>query len=162
VHPAGVAVAGAHPATADAAEDDALAQRGAFPGHLQAEDRAGLAAADPGQQLGEPVAVRAEPAGHAQVGTRTRTDRATWPLSGIAARSPVPVRLMADLHGRAPAAIEAVAYFVVSEALTNVAKHATATRADVVVRRQPGGLAVAVADDSDHRRVLAALRFLGA
>jgi signal transduction histidine kinase len=68
-------------------------------------------------------------------------------LSGIAARSPVPVRLMADLHGRAPAAIEAVAYFVVSEALTNVAKHATATRADVVVRRQPGGLAVAVADD---------------
>jgi signal transduction histidine kinase len=36
---------------------------------------------------------------------------------------------------------------VVSEALTNVAKHATATRADVVVRRQPGGLAVAVADD---------------
>jgi len=68
-------------------------------------------------------------------------------LSGIAARSPVPVRLVVDLDGRAPAAIEAVAYFVVSEALTNVAKHAGATRAEVVVRRQPGGLALAVADD---------------
>jgi len=68
-------------------------------------------------------------------------------LSGIAARSPVPVRLVVDLDERAPAAIEAVAYFVVSEALTNVAKHAAATRADIVVRRQPGGLALAIADD---------------
>jgi signal transduction histidine kinase len=68
-------------------------------------------------------------------------------LSGIAARSPVPVRLVVDLRGRPPAAIEAVAYFVVSEALSNVAKHAAATRADVVVRQQPGGLTLAVADD---------------
>jgi signal transduction histidine kinase len=68
-------------------------------------------------------------------------------LSGIAARSPVPVRLAVDLNGRAPAAIEAVAYFVVSEALTNVARHAAATRADIVVRREPGGLALAVVDD---------------
>ncbi|AEV81029.1 histidine kinase [Actinoplanes sp. SE50] len=68
-------------------------------------------------------------------------------LSGIAARSPVPVRLVVDLRGRPPAPIEAVAYFVVSEALSNVAKHAAATRADVVVRQQPGGLTLAVADD---------------
>jgi signal transduction histidine kinase len=68
-------------------------------------------------------------------------------LSGIAARSPVPVRLVVDLRGRPPAAIEAVAYFVVSEALSNVAKHAAATRADVVVRHQTDGLTLAVADD---------------
>ena len=68
-------------------------------------------------------------------------------LSGIAARSPVPVRLVVDLPGRPPAAIEAVAYFVVSEALSNVAKHAAATRADVVVRQQTDGLTLAVADD---------------
>jgi signal transduction histidine kinase len=68
-------------------------------------------------------------------------------LSGIAARSPVPVRLKADLHDRPPAAIEAVAYFVVSEALTNVARHAAATRADVVVRQQPGSLFLSVTDD---------------
>jgi signal transduction histidine kinase len=61
-------------------------------------------------------------------------------LSGLAARSPVPVRLKVDLPERPPAAVETVAYFVVSEALTNVARHATASRADVVVRQQPGSL----------------------
>jgi signal transduction histidine kinase len=68
-------------------------------------------------------------------------------LSGIAARSPVPVRLKVDLHERPPAAVETVAYFVVSEALTNVARHAAATRADVVVRQQPGSLFLSVTDD---------------
>jgi signal transduction histidine kinase len=68
-------------------------------------------------------------------------------LSGIAARSPVPVRLKVDLHERPPAAVETIAYFVVSEALTNVARHAAATRADVVVRQQPDGLFLSVTDD---------------
>jgi signal transduction histidine kinase len=68
-------------------------------------------------------------------------------LSGIAARSPVPVRLKVDLHERPPAAVEMVAYFVVSEALTNVVRHAAATRADVVVRQQPRGLFLSVTDD---------------
>lgn len=68
-------------------------------------------------------------------------------LSGLTARSPVPVRLKVDLHERPPAAVETVAYFVVSEALTNVARHATATRIDVVVRQQPGSLFLSVADD---------------
>jgi signal transduction histidine kinase len=68
-------------------------------------------------------------------------------LSGIAARSPVPVRLTVDLRRRPPAAVEAVAYFVVSEALTNVARHAAATRVDVVVRQQPGGLFLSFTDD---------------
>jgi signal transduction histidine kinase len=43
--------------------------------------------------------------------------------------------------------VEAVAYFVVSEALTNVARHAAATRAEVLVRQQPGGLFLSVTDD---------------
>jgi signal transduction histidine kinase len=68
-------------------------------------------------------------------------------LSGIAARSPVPVRLTVALPQRPPATVEAVAYFVVSEALTNVARHAAATRADVVLRHVPGGLSLSVTDD---------------
>jgi signal transduction histidine kinase len=68
-------------------------------------------------------------------------------LSGLAARSPVPVRLTVELLGRPPAAVETVAYFVVSEALTNVARHAAATRAEVVVRQQPDSLVLSVTDD---------------
>jgi signal transduction histidine kinase len=49
--------------------------------------------------------------------------------------------------GRFPAAIEATAYFVVSEALTNVAKHAMAGSASVTICRRPGRLVVEVSDD---------------
>ena len=56
-------------------------------------------------------------------------------LSGIAARAPLPVRLTVELPQRAAPAVEAVAYFVVSEALTNIAKHARASRAEVTVRQ---------------------------
>jgi len=49
--------------------------------------------------------------------------------------------------GRFPAAIEATAYFVVSEALTNVAKHAMAGSAEVTICRRPGRLVVEVSDD---------------
>lgn len=69
-------------------------------------------------------------------------------LSGLAARAPLTVRLRTDLPRRPPPAIEAVAYFVVSEALTNVAKHAReATRADVTVTRLGGILRVVIEDD---------------
>jgi signal transduction histidine kinase len=68
-------------------------------------------------------------------------------LSGVAARLPVPVRLNVDLPGRAPPVIEAVAYFVVSEALTNVAKHAQASQAEVFVRRTGDRLHIIVSDD---------------
>ena len=47
-------------------------------------------------------------------------------LSALAARCPVPVDLQVELPERPPAAIEATAYFVVAEALTNVAKHSKA------------------------------------
>ncbi|MET8762404.1 histidine kinase [Lentzea sp. NPDC004782] len=69
-------------------------------------------------------------------------------LSGLAARAPLPVRLRVDLPRRAAPAVEAVAYFVVSEALTNVAKHAReATRAEVTVTLVGGILRVTIADD---------------
>ncbi|GAU69936.1 putative two-component histidine kinase [Streptomyces sp. NBRC 110611] len=69
-------------------------------------------------------------------------------LSGLAARAPLPVRLRVDLPQRLTPAVEAVAYFVASEALTNVAKHAReATRADVTVTRLGGILRVVIADD---------------
>ncbi|WP_405741893.1 histidine kinase [Streptomyces sp. NBC_01525] len=69
-------------------------------------------------------------------------------LSGLAARAPLPVRLRVDPLERTAAAVEGVAYFVVSEALTNVAKHAReATRAEVTVTRVGGILRVVIADD---------------
>ncbi|HEV7899050.1 MAG TPA: histidine kinase [Planosporangium sp.] len=71
-------------------------------------------------------------------------------LSGIAARSPVPVRLEVDMADRPSRTIEAIAYFVVSEALANVAKHANAARVDVVVDQPSAGrLRIAVVDDGD-------------
>ena len=68
-------------------------------------------------------------------------------LSGLAARAPLPVRLHVDVPRPASASIEAVAYFVVSEALTNVAKHAQATKAEVTVVRDGDLLRVEVTDD---------------
>ncbi|MCM3809226.1 sensor histidine kinase [Streptomyces sp. DR7-3] len=68
-------------------------------------------------------------------------------LSGIAARAPLPVRLRVDVPERAAPTVEAVAYFVVSEALANVAKHARATRAGVEVVRAGDRLRVMVDDD---------------
>ncbi|WP_042386761.1 sensor histidine kinase [Streptacidiphilus melanogenes] len=72
-------------------------------------------------------------------------------LSGIAARAPLPVRLEVRLDRRAAPAVEAVAYFVVSEALANIAKHARASRAEVSVREQVARtgsvLVITVTDD---------------
>jgi len=68
-------------------------------------------------------------------------------LSGIAARSPVPVRLLVELPRRLPSAVETVAYFVVSEALANAAKHSRATRVDVVVEQLSAVVRIIVSDD---------------
>ncbi|MEE1815140.1 sensor histidine kinase [Streptomyces sp. SP18ES09] len=69
-------------------------------------------------------------------------------LSGLAARAPLPVRLRVDLPRRPSPAVETVAYFVVSEALTNIAKHAReATRGDVTVTRLGGILRLVITDD---------------
>ena len=68
-------------------------------------------------------------------------------LSGIAANAPLPVRLRVDVAARCSPSIEAVAYFVVSEALTNVAKHADAGHAEVTVERTGDRLRIVVSDD---------------
>ena len=68
-------------------------------------------------------------------------------LSGLAALSPVPVTVSAELPSRPPAAIEAIAYFVVAEALTNIAKHAHAHHARILVVRVDDQLSVEVTDD---------------
>lgn len=68
-------------------------------------------------------------------------------LSGIAARAPVPVRLQVDVPDRASPTVEAVAYFMVAEALANIAKHANAARAEIDVRRRDDVLTVTVTDD---------------
>ena len=68
-------------------------------------------------------------------------------LSGLAARAPLPVRLRVDVQRPASPSVEAVAYFIVSEALTNVAKHAQATQAEVTVTRDGDVLRIAVTDD---------------
>jgi signal transduction histidine kinase len=68
-------------------------------------------------------------------------------LKVLAKRAPLPVELSACADGRLPAAVEAAAYFVVAESLTNVAKYAGATRATVDVARNDGRLVVEVSDD---------------
>jgi signal transduction histidine kinase len=68
-------------------------------------------------------------------------------LESLATRSPVPVELDVVLDERLPSATETAAYFVVAEALTNVAKYAEATYASVVVRRENGAAVVEVRDD---------------
>jgi signal transduction histidine kinase len=68
-------------------------------------------------------------------------------IESLALRAPVPVELESLPSERLPEAIELAAYFVVSEALTNVAKYADATLATVSVERHNGRVVVAVADD---------------
>ncbi|MFJ1790783.1 sensor histidine kinase [Kitasatospora griseola] len=68
-------------------------------------------------------------------------------LSGVAARSPVPVHLAVDLPGRIAPTVEAIAYFTVSEALANAAKHAKASRVDLVLRQVADRLLITITDD---------------
>ena len=68
-------------------------------------------------------------------------------LSGVTARMPIPVRLTVDLPRRPAPTIEAVAYFVVSEGLTNITKHAQASQAEVIVQRAGDRLHIIVSDD---------------
>jgi signal transduction histidine kinase len=68
-------------------------------------------------------------------------------LRALARRSPVPVRLELDVDSRLPQPVEVAAYFVVSEALANVAKHAEAARVEVSARVQAGRLKIMIRDD---------------
>jgi signal transduction histidine kinase len=68
-------------------------------------------------------------------------------LESLASRAPVPVELDVELEQRPPEAVEVATYYLVSEALTNVAKYAHASNASVAVTRDDGHLIVEVVDD---------------
>ncbi len=68
-------------------------------------------------------------------------------LEGLAHRATLPVALEATPGERLPDQVESAAYFVVAEALTNVAKYAHASHASVNVMRDDGSLLVEVSDD---------------
>lgn len=68
-------------------------------------------------------------------------------LENVADRSSVPVELDFALAGRPPRNVEAVAYFVVCEAVTNAAKHAGAHRVDVAISQSDKMIHVRIADD---------------
>ena len=67
-------------------------------------------------------------------------------IAELSYRCPLPVDVDVP-SGRQPAAVESTAYFVIAEALTNVEKHARASRARVAVTRTRGALRVVVEDD---------------
>ena len=68
-------------------------------------------------------------------------------LEMLVGRANVPVELCAELSRRLPQPVEAAAYYLVSEALTNASKHAGACTVSVQVRREEGDAVVEVADD---------------
>jgi signal transduction histidine kinase len=68
-------------------------------------------------------------------------------LESLAARAPVPVRLTVELEDRVSERLEVAAYYVVSESLANIGKHAEATSATIVVGRADGHLVVEIVDD---------------
>jgi PAS domain S-box-containing protein len=76
------------------------------------------------------------------------TERGLGPaLEMLAGRSSMPVELSETLDERLPQPVEAAAYYIVAEALTNASKHARASRVRVLVRRENGSAIVGVADD---------------
>ncbi len=81
--------------------------------------------------------------------TRRSFRTADWPVrsphSALAARLPVELRI-GEL-GQVPAAVEAAAYFVVAESLTNVTKHSAAGRVDLLMERRGRELYLEITDD---------------
>ena len=68
-------------------------------------------------------------------------------LRSLADRSPVPVRVQVGVTDRLPASVETAAYFVASEALANIAKHADASSAAITADRVDGELRLEIVDD---------------
>jgi signal transduction histidine kinase len=76
------------------------------------------------------------------------TDRGLGPaLEALAARAPLPVALEVRVQERLPEQVEAAAYYVVSEALANIVKHADAESAVVRAERVDGRAVIEVEDD---------------
>ncbi len=68
-------------------------------------------------------------------------------VEALARRTPLPVTVRGTMRDRLADPVELAAYFVVSEALTNVVKHASASEALVLLEREPDALRVTVTDD---------------
>ncbi|WP_406306886.1 sensor domain-containing protein [Streptomyces sp. NBC_00885] len=68
-------------------------------------------------------------------------------LAGLAASCAVPCRIDVEVPERCAASVEATAYFIVAEALTNIAKHSGAEHATVTARSRGGRLHLCVEDD---------------
>ncbi|TDC98475.1 sensor histidine kinase [Actinomadura sp. 7K507] len=68
-------------------------------------------------------------------------------LNGLAADCGVPCRVDVDLPGRCAVSVEATAYFVTAEALTNISRHSRARHASMTVRRRGGLLTLRIEDD---------------
>lgn len=68
-------------------------------------------------------------------------------VSGVASRAPFPVAVSVDVPDRPSLDVEAVAYFVVSEAVNNIISHAQADHASVTVRGAGGTMSITVDDD---------------
>jgi signal transduction histidine kinase len=76
------------------------------------------------------------------------TDRGLAPaVEALATRATLPVAINGVPSERLPEPIEAAAFYVVSESLTNIAKYASASRAQVDLAREDGLLLVEVSDD---------------
>jgi signal transduction histidine kinase len=68
-------------------------------------------------------------------------------IESLATRASFPVELESQIHDRLPLPVETAAYFVVAEALTNVAKYANATYAAVSARVEDGTAVIEIRDD---------------
>ena len=68
-------------------------------------------------------------------------------LASLVANAPLPVELKVELDERVDEPVEVAAYYVVSESLANIGKHAQASRATVAVGRSDGELVVEIVDD---------------
>jgi len=76
------------------------------------------------------------------------TERGLGPaLDALLTRAPVPVKIAELPERRLPAAVEAAAYYVVAEAITNVGRYSQASSATVSVGQSNGATTVTVADD---------------
>lgn len=68
-------------------------------------------------------------------------------VSALCARCPLPVDLRLGELGQVPAPVEAAAYFVVAESLTNITKHSAAGHVDVLMERRDAELHLVITDD---------------
>ena len=68
-------------------------------------------------------------------------------LESVATRSPIPVELIDEVGGRLPEPVELAAFYIVCEALANIAKHARASSSTVTLTRVYGNLVIEVTDD---------------